>query len=140
MREVFIAVDFLSVYTLVEGRKIVRLDSEVFILNLKLQPSVQERSLKAFLDLAILCALVDKAMTGYEINRFLTKKFGIIIGPNTIYSKLTSIERKGWTKSVQNRAGRAYSLTEKGKEITDNMNDISEEIQLFVKTMLRTPK
>jgi DNA-binding PadR family transcriptional regulator len=97
---------------------------------------VQERSLNAFLDLAILCTLVDKAMTGYEINRFLTKKFGIIIGPNTIYSKLTTIERKGWTKSVQNRAGRAYCLTERGREITDNINSIAEETRSFIKILL----
>jgi DNA-binding PadR family transcriptional regulator len=45
---------------------------------------LQEKRLKAFLDLAILCALVEKPMTGYETKNLLTKKFGIVIGPKTI--------------------------------------------------------
>jgi len=75
-------------------------------------------------------------MAGYGINSRLTKKFGIIIGPDTIYSKLVSLERKGWTKYVRAGVGRSYSLTEKGREITDNIESITEETRSFVRILL----
>jgi DNA-binding PadR family transcriptional regulator len=77
-------------------------------------------------------------MTGYGLSGFFMKKFGFIVNPSMVYSNLSAMERKGWIRCVRNGAGRAYSLTEKGKEITDGMNGISEEIQLFTKTMLKT--
>jgi DNA-binding PadR family transcriptional regulator len=110
----------------------------VFILKLELKPILRERSLKAFLDLAILCALTEHSMTGYEINRLFLKKYRIFIGPSTIYSKLTSMERKGWIKCVRNRAGRVYSLTEKGQQTAANMTGITKEIQGFIRTILKS--
>ncbi|MBN1244343.1 PadR family transcriptional regulator [Candidatus Bathyarchaeota archaeon] len=103
----------------------------------ELKPTVQERSLKAFLDLAILCALTDHPMTGYEINRLFLKKHRIFIGPSTIYSKLTSMERKGWIECIRNKAGRVYGLTEKGRKIAAKMADITREIQGFIRIMLK---
>jgi len=110
----------------------------VFILKLELKPTLQERSLKAFLDLAILCALTEHPMTGYEINHLFLKKHRIFIGPSTIYSKLNTMERKGWIKCVRNRAGRVYSLTENGRKIAANMTDITREIQGLIRTMLKS--
>jgi DNA-binding PadR family transcriptional regulator len=110
----------------------------VFILKLELKSTLQERSLKAFLDLAILCALTEYPMTGYEINRLFLKKHRIFIGPSTIYSKLSSMERKGWIKCVRNRAGRVCSLTEKGRQIAADMAGIAKEIQFFIRTMLKS--
>jgi predicted transcriptional regulator len=45
-------------------------------------------------------------------------------------------KRKRWIKCVRNRNGRAYSLTDQGQEIVDNMPSIAEEIHGFIKTML----
>lgn len=109
----------------------------VFILKTELKPTLQERSLKAFLDLAILCALTEHPMTGYEINHLFLKKHRIFIGPSTIYSNLISMERKDWVKCIRNRAGRVYSLTEKGRKIATNMTDIIREIQSFLPIMLK---
>jgi DNA-binding PadR family transcriptional regulator len=116
----------------------IRLIVLVFILKLELEPTIQERSLRAFLDLAILCALMDRPMTGYEINSFFVKKFGILIGPSMVYSKLYSMERKGWVRCARNRAGRVYSLTEQGQKIVDSMTSMAEEIQAFIKILLRS--
>jgi DNA-binding PadR family transcriptional regulator len=110
----------------------------VFILKLEQKPTLQEKSLKAFLDLAILCALTDHPMTGYEINRLFLKKHRIFIGPSTIYSTLTTMERKAWIKCARNRAGRVCSLTEKGKEITADITGITREIQDFIRTILKS--
>ena len=106
-------------------------------MKLELKPTLQERSLKAFLDIAILCALTDHPMTGYEINRLFLKKHRIFVGPSTIYSKLASIERKGWIECVRNKSGRVYALTEKGRKIAAKMADITKEIQSFTRIMLK---
>jgi DNA-binding PadR family transcriptional regulator len=111
--------------------------ARVFILKPEVKPNLQERTLKAFLDLAILCALAERPMTGYEINRIFLKKYRIFVGPSTIYSKLASIERNEWIECVSNRAGRVYGLTEQGRRITLKMMDITREIQGFVRIMLK---
>jgi DNA-binding PadR family transcriptional regulator len=105
--------------------------------NPELKPTMRERSLKAFLDLAILCALTDHPMTGYELNRLFLKKHRIFVGPSTVYAKLSSIEGKGWIECVNNGVGKVYGLTEKGRRITLKMADINREIQGFLKIMLK---
>jgi DNA-binding PadR family transcriptional regulator len=138
IREVFIPlkVRFLGPLQ-VTDLNILRVLLKVFILKPELEPNVQERSLKAFLDLAILCALTEHPMTGYEINRLFLKKHRIFVGPSTVYSKLVSIERKGWIAGVKNRTGKVYGLTEQGKKITMQMADITKEIQDFLKIILK---
>jgi DNA-binding PadR family transcriptional regulator len=108
----------------------------VFLMGVELKPTVQERILKAFLDLAILVALTNKAMTGYGLNGHFVKKVGITVSPSMIYSNLAAMERKAWIKCVRNRNGRAYSLTDKGQQIADNMPAIAEEICNSIKTLL----
>jgi DNA-binding PadR family transcriptional regulator len=139
IRQVFISpkVGFLE-SVLVAEPNTTRVAVRVFILKLELEPTLQEKSLKAFLGLAILCALTDHPMTGYEINRLFLKKHCIFIGPSIIYSKLTFMERKGWIKCARNRAGRVCSLTEKGRKITADMTGITKEIQDFIRTILKS--
>jgi len=104
-------------------------------LRSELKPTIQKRSLKAFIDLAILCALTNQPMTGYGINVLFMKRFGIMVSPSMIYTSLAFMERKGWIKCVSNRKGRAYSLTDKGQEIPDNIDGIAEEIRHFTKSL-----
>jgi DNA-binding PadR family transcriptional regulator len=139
IRQVFISpkVGFLKSVQVAKPNT-TRVSVRVFILNLELKPTLQERSLKAFLDLAILCALTDHPMTGYEINRLFLKKHRIFIGPSTIYSKLANMEREAWIKCVRNRAGRVCSLTEKGRKITADATGINREIQDFIKNILKS--
>ena len=105
-------------------------------MNLDLQPTIQNRTLRAFLDLAVLCQLSHRPMTCYEINKSFIEKFGIMIAPSTIYSTLGSMESKGDVKCARNRNGRVYSLTEKGRKVTENMNSIIEEIHRFSTILL----
>jgi DNA-binding PadR family transcriptional regulator len=107
----------------------------VLILRSELKPTIQKRSLKAFIDLAILCALTNQPMTGYGINVLFMNRFGIMVSPSMIYVTLVSLERKGWIKCVRNRNGRVYSLTDRGQEIADNLKDIAEEIRSFTTTL-----
>lgn len=110
----------------------------MFILKQKLKPSIQKRSLRAFLDLVILRMITHKPMTAYELNSLFVKKFGIIISPATVYSKLSSMEREGLITCVQYRPGRTYSITEQGRKIVDSITSITEEIQDSIKLLLRS--
>jgi DNA-binding PadR family transcriptional regulator len=106
-------------------------------MRVKLKPSIKERSIKAFLDLAIICALTNGPMTGYELNIYFVEKFKILVGPSIIYSKLLIMERKGWIKSTQNRTARRYTLTSQGQEIANDLNNLAQEIQEYTKLFLK---
>jgi DNA-binding PadR family transcriptional regulator len=96
-----------------------------------LKLTIQKRSLKAFLDLALLCALANQPLTAYGINGLFMNKLGIMVSPSMIYTNLFLMERKGLIKCIRNGAGRTYALTEQGKEIADNINGLTDQIRTF---------
>jgi len=101
-----------------------------------LEPNIRERSLRAFLDLVMIRMLTQHSMSSYEINKALTKEFGVIIGPNTIYSKLYLLEKRGAVKCSKGRSGKVYSLTAQGHQIAGTLSALTEEICNSVKPML----
>jgi len=111
--------------------EVLRQQPKVHILKPELKPTLQRRSLKAFLDLAILCALTNQPITAYGINILFMNKLGIMVSPSMIYTNLSSMERKGLIRCVRNRTGRAYALTEQGKEIAENINCLTDQIRTF---------
>lgn len=116
--------------------QICKLSVGVSVLRLKIEPNMQERSLKAFLDLTILSALAEQPLTGYKISRLFLKKFGILISPSMIYSNLNILEKKGWIKCNRKQGRRTYSLTEQGHKIVENMTNITQEIRSSIITMI----
>ena len=105
-------------------------------MKLELEPNVRERSLRAFLDLVMIRLLAQHSMSSYEINKALTKEFGVTIGPSTIYSKLSTLEKHGSIRCVKGRSGNVYSLTEQGHQIVSDMPTLIEEICTFTKVIL----
>jgi len=108
----------------------------VFFLKVKLEPSVEERSIRAFLDVLILRLLAYQPMTAYEIDNFILKKFGSRRSPNVIYTKLSIMERNNLIVCVQSRHGRVYNITENGMKIIDDVTGIIKEIQSFAPILL----
>jgi DNA-binding PadR family transcriptional regulator len=106
-----------------------RLDE--FILDSK------ERVVKAFLDLVILHILSKHAMSGYAIDKSLVKKFGLMVGPSTIYSKLSTLEKQGFISCSSTRSGRVYSLTEDGKQLEANTESVLDNVCGFLIGKLR---
>jgi len=104
---------------------------------LELKPSIKERSLKAFLELAILRILTSQPMTAYDINHHFMKKHGVFISPSTIYRNLSAMEKNGWIKCIRNRHGKVYAPTQHGQEIMNNAASIIGEIQSAVKVILK---
>lgn len=97
----------------------------------------RERIVKTFLDLVILHLLSKHAMSGYEINKALVKKFGLMIGPSTIYSKLNTLEKQGFIGCATSRSGKVYSLTEDGKQLKANTEQILNDVCSFLIGKLR---
>lgn len=106
----------------------------------ELEPDIREKSVKAFLDLAILCRLGGKPMSGYEVTSLLIRETGIPISPSTIYHALYSIEINGLIKCVRKKPGRAYILTERGHEIAETILETQKEIQVFLRILLSSQK
>jgi DNA-binding PadR family transcriptional regulator len=102
-----------------------------------LNNNVREKILKAFLDMAILARLEDKPVNGYKITVFFLKKFGTTISTSAVYSTLYAMERNGLVKGRYSKRSRVYELTEKGKETLEDTRNSLEELQAFIKTLLR---
>ncbi len=102
----------------------------------ELEPDIREKSVKAFLDLAILCRLSGKPMSGYQVTSLLIRETGIPISPSAIYHALYSMEINGLIKCVRKKPGRAYILTSQGQKITEAINETQKEIQAFLRILL----
>jgi DNA-binding PadR family transcriptional regulator len=105
----------------------------VLVLQPEKDLKLKERCVKAFLDFVILRFLAKKPLTGYEVNHLLVKNYGVMIAPNTINSKLSAMERRGWTSVVRNRHGKTYSLTAKGQETVNNLPAVAAETHAFIR-------
>jgi DNA-binding PadR family transcriptional regulator len=97
----------------------------------------KERIVKAFLDVVMLSLLSKHAMSGYEIDKELVKKFGLMIGPSTIYSKLSTLEKQGFISCATSRSGKVYSLTEDGKQLEANTESVLDNVCGFLIGKLR---
>lgn len=92
----------------------------------------RERAVKASLDLIILHLLAKNAMSSYEINKALIKKFGLIIGPTTIYSKLSTLEKQELLNCSVIRSGKVYYLTEEGKQLETNTQTVIDDVHSYL--------
>lgn len=97
-------------------------------MNVNFKPSVQERMLEAFLDLIILQMLQYRSMTAYQIDNLIMDKYHSKISPSVTYAKLATMERLGLIDCHLHN-GKAYNLTEKGKELLDTKAIIVKEIR-----------
>lgn len=102
----------------------------------KFEPSIQERTLRAFLDLVILRMLMRDPMTAYEIDNAILKKLDGKRSPNVVYTRLATMERNDLTRCVKSKHGKTWHITEKGKQMVDDMPNIIREIQSFAPILL----
>jgi DNA-binding PadR family transcriptional regulator len=105
--------------------------------GINISKSLRERSIKAFLDIIILYLLKQHSMTGYEIEKIIVKKFGVIIGPSKVYNTLITMERHGQIICTQNRSGRIYCLTEEGIKKMAELPIIAKEVQKLSNNLSR---
>ena len=79
----------------------------------------------------------DQGLHGYAIFKAVDKKFGIRLGPSTLYSELKHLEKQGliassWELSL-GKARRQYKITQKGQRmLTEYFVDLKAIIPTFV--------
>ena len=96
-----------------------------------------ERVVKSFMDVIVLKELEnDNPICGHEIRAMIQKRFHVLISSGTVYSLLYSMERNGLIESMMTSKKRVYRLTEKGKGTLENISESSDEIPLFIKSIL----
>ncbi len=83
----------------------------------------------------------DKGIHGYSILKTVNKKFGIHLGPSTLYSELRQLEKQGliassWEFSPE-KARRQYRITRKGEhQLREYFAEIKIVIPAFINCKL----
>jgi DNA-binding PadR family transcriptional regulator len=106
------------------------------------QKEVQTKLTKGLLDLIVLQFLETEPMHGYQLITTIRKRFGVYLGPSTIYPLLGTLEKKGHIKSEWNmdneRPRKVYSLTNDGKTVLAFTNNSLTMICRGMKTEVKS--
>ncbi|NIR87981.1 PadR family transcriptional regulator [Candidatus Bathyarchaeota archaeon] len=99
---------------------------------------LERRILKDFIDLAILSLLYhdDSKVGGYDVIKYLHRRFGFLISAGRVYSHLYMLEREGLLRGWHDGRKRVYALTRKGKDTTKMIVNARDRIGKFVSSIL----
>ncbi|MFQ6081461.1 MAG: PadR family transcriptional regulator [Candidatus Bathyarchaeia archaeon] len=97
-----------------------------------------ERLVNSFMDIIVLARLrkSNDPMSGYDVIKFIHKKFHTLVSSGTVYALLYSMERDGLIKGRRLSRKRVYTITEKGEKMIESILKSKEEIQLFVRELI----
>ena len=85
--------------------------------------------IQSFMDIIILQHLKNNnPMSGYDIIRYLHKKFHMLLSPGTVYSILYTLERQNLIEGSTNQRKRVYKLTEQGEKLLRQVQVTREHI------------
>lgn len=99
---------------------------------------LNERLVKEFMDVLVL-SLINNGhpIGGYDVIKFIHKKFHILMSSGAVYSVLYSLERNGLIKGYWTQKRRAYTLTERGKETLGEILNEKEKVQAIITNFIR---
>jgi DNA-binding PadR family transcriptional regulator len=84
------------------------------------------------MDIIILKQLKNNSSSsGYDVIKYLHKKFHMLPSPGTIYSILYTLERQNLIEGKMNQRKRVYKLTLLGEKHLKNIVDTKTHIQAF---------
>jgi DNA-binding PadR family transcriptional regulator len=90
----------------------------VSTLESKTAYTLDRRIIQNFMDIIILTHLKNNSpMSGYDVIKYLHKKFGMLPSSGAVYSLMYSLERKNLIKGNMNPRKRVYKLTSQGEKI-----------------------
>lgn len=89
---------------------------------------MQRRIVKNFLEMLILMRLKERALSGYDVTRFIHRKFHILLSTGTVYSHLYHLERDNLVEGRWDSRKRVYGLTEKGEETVESFLKLKEKM------------
>lgn len=77
---------------------------------------IEKRVINNFLDFIVFSALNGNGgrISGYDLIKYVHRRYGFLVSPGTAYSCLYTMERKGLLQGRQEGNRRVFSLTEKG--------------------------
>jgi len=80
--------------------------------------ALEKRILTDCMDLLILSIMYNghNIIGGYDVIRYLHRRFHFLLSPGTVYPQLYALERKGLIEAAGNGGKRTYALTEKGRK------------------------
>ena len=97
---------------------------------------LRKKAVTSFLDIFILKEFEQKTdITSYEVMLLIHKKFDVLFSPGTIYSAVYSLERRGLVGCTQNHGRAVCILTEKGKEMLEDLKKAKSELHVLWATL-----
>jgi DNA-binding PadR family transcriptional regulator len=88
------------------------------------------------MDLLILAELQQNSLSGYDIMSLIHKRFNVLVSSGTVYSLLYSLERKSLIAADVDQRKRVYTLTEKGEQTLETVNNANKEINSLVQNLI----
>jgi len=90
-------------------------DSEMF-----LEKKIVDRVVRCSLDFLILQMVAKKTLWGYEIIKEIRRRFGVYVGPSSVYPLIAELEKRGYVETKYSFVGgkprKELRITEKGRE------------------------
>jgi DNA-binding PadR family transcriptional regulator len=71
-------------------------------------------------------------LSGYDVIRYLHRKFHMLPSAGTVYSLLYSLERQNLIQGHVNNGKRVYKLTSQGEKLLTNICTAKTNIQSFL--------
>jgi len=100
---------------------------------------VERSILGGLMDLAILSMLYHDGgpASGYDVIKYLHRRFGFLPSAGLVYSHLYGLERESLLSGWSNGRKRVYSLTQRGKEKSKMIVNAGDRISKFVSIILQ---
>ena len=109
---------------------------EKIVLQESYVTDLRKRTITSFIDICILKELEQETdLSSYDAMLLIHKKFGVLISPGTVYSAVYSLERRGLVGCTQNHGRAACMLTEKGKEMLEDLKRAKSELHVLWATL-----
>jgi DNA-binding PadR family transcriptional regulator len=85
------------------------------------------------MDIIILKRLrTDNLLSGYDIIKYLHRKFHILPSPGTVYSILYALERQKLIEGNMSQEKRLYRLTNQGEKLLNQIGSTKNHIQAYI--------
>jgi DNA-binding PadR family transcriptional regulator len=91
---------------------------------------LNRRIIQNFMDIIILKHLKNnQPISGYDVIKYLHRKFHILPSSGTVYSILYSLERQNLIRGKMNNGKRVYALTDEGEKTLKSICTAKTNIQ-----------
>jgi len=100
---------------------------------------VEKRLISNFLDFIVFSALNGNGgcISGYDLLKYVHKRYHFLISPGTAYSCLYAMERLGLLQGRQEGNKRVFSLTEKGLDMLKAVDRLNGSVQRLFAEIFR---